>query len=290
MSFTTNWGRWGPDDEAGALNLITAEETRTAVRLVKDGRIVTLGQPLGPDLVVPHHRKRVERLMVRDGGDYAAGARRPGGFQFAEDVVSFATHSGTHIDALAHTWYDDKLYNGYPSTTVRSTSGAQRCGAEQLHPIVTRGLLLNLAAAGDLGPGDAITRDHLLGAVNACGTEPRPGDAILIRTGWLGAAIHDPDRYLSGEPGLDPSAAQWLADADVAVVGADNFAVEVMPFIDEVRFPVHQLLIRDHGVPLIEGLILDELAQLIDGPFLFIAAPIPVIGGTAGPVCPLAIL
>lgn len=292
MSSNGNWGRWGPDDEAGALNLITAGTVRRALDEVEEGRVVVLGQALGPETVIPKHRKRVERLMLRDGGDYAAGARRPGGFQFAEDVVSFAAHSGTHIDALAHVWYDDQLYNGYPSTTVRSTSGAQRCGAEQLRPIITRGILLDVAGLPDirLEPGDAITHDHLEAAAEFCEVTPEPGDAVLIRTGWLGATAHDSDKYLSGEPGIDSSAAKWLARADVAVVGADNFAIEVMPFRGQTCFPVHQLLLRDYGVPMIEGMVLDALAELASGPFLFVGVPIPLIGSTAGPVCPVAVL
>ena len=84
-----NWGRWGEDDEAGALNLIGPAEVLAAASLVRHGSVVVLGQQLGPRTAVPPHRKRVERFMTRDGGDYAAGARRPNGFQFAEDVISF---------------------------------------------------------------------------------------------------------------------------------------------------------------------------------------------------------
>ncbi|MPZ24898.1 MAG: cyclase family protein [Micromonosporaceae bacterium] len=288
----TNWGRWGDDDEAGALNLVTAAETRRAAGLVTHGRVVMLGQALGPDTVVPRHRKRVERFMVRDGGDYASGARHQGGFQFAEDVVSYASHSGTHIDALSHAWYGDALYNGHPSTTVRSTTGAQRCGAERLRPIVTRGVLLDVAAVAGapLDVGDVVTREHLVAAADRAGVALEPGDAALIRTGWFGVAGDDPDRYLAGEPGLDLSAARWLAAADVAVVGADNYAIEAMPFTGEDWFPVHRLLIRDLGVPLVEGMVLDELAGLAEGAFLFVASAVSVVGSTAGQVCPIAVL
>lgn len=289
---TTNWNRWGADDEVGAPNLITPAVTRGAAGLVRHGRVVVLGQPLGPDTVVPRHRKRVERFMVRDGGDYAAGARRRGGFQFAEDVVSYAAHCGTHIDALCHVWYEDQLYNGHSATTVRSTTGAQRCGAERLRPMVTRGILLDVSAVAGapLGPGDAVTDEHLVAAADRAGVALEPGDAVLIRTGWFGSAGGDPDTYLAGEPGLELSAARWLAAADVAVVGADNFAVEAMPFPGEDWFPVHQFLLRDHGVPLIEGLVLDEFAALVDGAFLFVASPVSVVGSTAGQVCPIAVL
>ncbi|MDP9429502.1 MAG: cyclase family protein [Actinomycetota bacterium] len=289
---TGNWGRWGREDEAGALNLIGESQVLRAAGLVSRGRVIRLGQQLGPASAVPPHRQRVERYMTRDGGDYAAGARRPGGFQFAEDVVAFATHSGTHVDALAHAWYDDELYNGFSSTTVRSTTGAQRCGAEHLRPMVTRGVLLDVAASRDvpLEPEGVVTAGDLAAAAQAAGVTPEPGDAVLIRTGWMARAGSDPGTYYAGEPGIDVSAARWLAEADVAVVGADNYAVEVQPSAPGTVFPVHQLLMRDHGVPLIENVVLEELVEEGAKSFLFVAAPLPLVGSTAGPVCPLAVL
>ncbi len=289
---TGNWGRWGPEDEAGALNLIGEPQVVRAAGLVRRGRVIRLGQALGPETVVPPHRGRVERYMTRDGGDYAAGARRPGGFQFAEDVVSFATHSGTHIDALAHAWYDDELYNGFSSTTVRSTTGALRCGAQHLRPMVTRGVLLDVVASRGmpLEPEDVVTADDLAAAAEAAGVSPEPGDAVLVHTGWMARAGREPGTYYAGEPGIDLSAARWLADADVATVGADNYAVEVQPSPPGTMFPVHQLLMRDHGVPLVENVVLEELVAEGATSFLFVAAPLPLVGSTAGPVCPLAVL
>jgi len=284
------WGRWGPDDEAGALNLVGPDEVRAATALVRTGRVLRLGLDLGPETVVPPHRKRVERLMARDGGDYAAGARRPGGFQFAEEVWSFAAHSGTHIDALSHAWYDDHLYNGFPGTGTRTTTGARRCGAEKLPPVVTRGLLLDVAPGSALRESAVVGEAELRAAAERAGTEPRPGDVVLVRTGWLGSAGDDAVRYNDHEPGIDVEAARWLAAADVAAVGADNYAVEVQPAAEGQVFPVHQLLLRDCGIPLIENVVLDELAAAGVSEFCFVASPLPLVGGTAGPVCPLAIL
>ncbi|MEX2290309.1 MAG: cyclase family protein [Mycobacteriales bacterium] len=288
----SNWGRWGPEDEAGALNLIGSEQVLRATALVREGRVVRLGQPLDPLVPGAPHRKRVERFMTRDGGDYAAGARRPHGFQFAEEVWSFAAHSGTHMDALAHVWCEDRLYNGYPSSGVRSTTGAQRCGAAELRPVVTRGLLLDVAAGRGhaLVAGEAVTASELQAAADCAQVQPEPGDAILVRTGWLAACGDDLTTYFAAEPGIDRGAAQWLADADVAVVGSDNYAVEVQPSAPGTSFPAHQLLLRDHGVPLIENLLLDELARAGATAFLLVAAPLQLVGGTAGPLSPVAVL
>lgn len=214
---------------------------------------------------------------------------RPAGFQFAEEVISFAAHSGTHMDALAHAWYDDQLFDGHPSTSVRSTTGAQRCGADKLRPVVTRGLLLDVTAGGRApSAGEVITAADLAEAAAHAGVTPEPGDAVLVRTGWWGRT--GDASFFEGEPGIDVGAARWLAERDVACVGADNYAIEALPGRDGDGFPVHRLLIRDHGIPLIEGLVLDELAGRGATAFLFVAAPLPVVGGTAGPVNPVAVL
>lgn len=285
---TQRWGRWGADDETGAPNLIGPTEVRAATALVQGGRVLRLGMDLGPATVVPPHRKRVERLMSRDGGDYAAGARRPGGFQFAEEVWSFAAHSGTHIDALSHAWYDDQLYNGFPGSGTRTTTGAKRCGAEKLAPLVTRGVLLDVAPGSALPASTAVDDAALRAAADRAGVTLRPGDVVLVRTGWVGSMLADPAGYCDHEPGIDYAAAQWLAEADVAAVGADNYAVEVQPASAGEMFPVHQLLLRDCGIPLIENMVLDELAAAGVAEFCFVAAPLPLVGGTAGPVSPLA--
>jgi len=128
------WGRWGAADEAGAPNRIGREQVRLAASLVRTGQVVSLAQPLSPASPVPKHRAGMQHFMGRDGGDYAAGAKRPGGFQFAEDTVVLPLHLGTHMDALCHAWCDDHLYNGFLGSTVRSTTRALRCGAEKLPP------------------------------------------------------------------------------------------------------------------------------------------------------------
>src|SRR5690606_11684025 len=156
------------------------EEVLAATSLVREGRIIVLGQTLGTATPVPPHRKRFERYMTRDGGDYLAGARRPGGFQFAEDVLSLASHTGTHIDSLAHAWYDDMLFNRHDARTVRSTTGAGRCGADKIGPIVTRGVLLDLAVGSSLPPGTALTDADLRAAAEAADVVLQPGDAVLL--------------------------------------------------------------------------------------------------------------
>lgn len=285
-----NWNRWGNEDERGALNHITSAAVKRAAALVETGQVVSLAQPLSPSTPFPPHRAGMQHFMGRSGADYAAGARRPGGFQFAEDTLLMPAHIGTHIDALCHAWYDDQLYNGFPGAGTRGTTGATRCGIDKMGPIVTRGLLLDVAAVrgGPLADGTVIGIDDLEQAARAAGDEPAKGDVVLIRTGW--AERQTATVSFEREPGIDAAAALWLAEREVAVVGADNFAVEVLPFAQDTVFPVHQRLIRDFGVALLEGLVLQPLAMTGRHSFLFAASPLPVVGGTGSPISPMAIL
>ena len=286
------WGRWGEADEIGAPNLAGPEQVRRAAGLVRSGRVVPLAQPLHATTPIPAHRAPVMHFMGRDGGDYAAGAKRPGGFQFAEDTVVLPLPTGTHVDALCHAWCDDQLYNGFPGSTLRSTTGAQRLGVEKLPPLVTRGILLDLAVDGPLPNGTPIGRAALQEAAARAGVMPEQGDAVLLRTGWLEAQEGKPKRLISfdTEPGLDVDGALWLAEAGIAVVGADNFAIEVLPFPTGQIFPVHQRLLRDHGIPLIEGMRLKPLAEAGATAFLFMAAALPLKGATGSPLTPVAVL
>jgi len=268
-----NWNRWGAEDERGALNHIDVEAVKRAAALVFSGQVVSLAQPLSARTPFPPHRAGMQHFMGRSGGDYAAGAGRPGGFQFAEDTLLMPAHIGTHIDALCHAWYDDQLYNGFPGAGTRGTTGASRCGIDKMGPIVARGMLLDVAAVhgGRLPDGTAIGVADLVQAARNAGGEPAKGDVVLIRTGW---ADRDTAISFDTEPGLDLAAALWLAEREVAVVGADNFAVEVLPFASGTVFPVHQRLIRDFGIPLLEGLVLKSLAESGRHTFLFAASPL----------------
>lgn len=286
------WGRWGEGDERGAVNLIDVAKVKGAANLVREGRVIGLAQPLSPHTPVPKHRSPMIHLMGRDGGDYAAGGKRPGGFQFAEDTVVVPAHFGTHIDALCHAWYDDELFNGFSGNSIRSTTAATRCGIDKMGPIVTRGVLLDLVRlhGGRLAPGTSIGKSDVAAALDAAGAELAPGDAVLLRTGWLEGVLGGNEVDFDAEAGIDVEAAEFLAQAGVAMIGADNFAVEVLPFPKGRVFPVHQRVIRDFGIPLMEGAVLQPLAEAGARVFCFMAAPLPIVGGTGSPLTPVAIL
>jgi kynurenine formamidase len=285
------WGRWGADDDRGALNRLTPAATLRGLATVRTGTAVSLAVPLragqGP---IAGRRPPLQHFMTRDGGDYAAGLPEKG-FGFADDSIVLATHGTTHLDALAHVWQDRQMWNGHPADLVTS-HGARRCGIERVGPVVTRGIVADLA--GPQGPcaGDqhAITLAELREAVEATGCQPQPGDALLVRTGWL-------SRWRAGAAterewaGLHPECAGWIDDQGFILVGADNIAVEAGPSPDpDDAAPLHVELIRNRGVYLMELLDLEDLVSRERPEFLLVIAPLPLAGGVGSPVNPVAVL
>lgn len=306
MAIEGNWGRWGADDERGAANLLTPDVIIAAAGSVREGRIVPLAMPISGSTSgaaaqrVPHlaGRPLPQHFLSIDGGDYAAGAKKMAGDRgVADDAIVISPHgTTTHIDALAHLWKGDVLYNGHPADRVRSY-GAVRCGIEKLGAIVTRGVLIDVA--GHLGvpfveeatPIDARLVEEVL---TATGTTIRQGDVVLVRTGWPTVWQSDPLRYQRSQPGLTSAAASWLVGQDVVAIGSDNASVGRLvagTTEPEGSDPdVHVITLWSHGVYLIELMWLEALAATGRSEFLFMVAPLAIDGGTASPVTPLAIL
>jgi len=292
----SNWGRWSDADEIGALNLITGERVVEAAGAVASGQVVSLAREIRHDVARTAERNGPTLILTTDGGDYAAGAAGAGGAYFADDFIAMPVATGTHIDSLAHAWSERGLYNGHDPNQVRSR-GAKRCGIGKVEGIVTAGVLADVCALNGvdrLPPSYAISADELERATAGKGNEVGPGDALLIRTGWLSPASlaeRSAAELEASEPGIGMDAAEWIAERDVAVVGADNIGVEVFPPEDpEVRAPIHVWLISGLGVHLIELLDLERLAELDPGRFLFVAAPLRLRGAVNSPLNPLAIL
>ena len=297
-----NWGRWGDDDERGALNLLTPGVVRAAAGTVRDGRVLSLSMPIrgatsnAAAQHVPHLRGRPlpQHFMSVDGADYAAGARAVGtGLRIADDALVLSPHgTTTHMDALCHMWSGEEMYNGHPASRVRSY-GATRCGIDKALPgVVARGVLFDVPALHGVPRLDAGARIDAT-TLAAC-AEPRPGDVAVIRTGWPIAYAEDPDLYWSGQPGLTGDAGRWLAGRDVAMVACDNAAIGALNAAqlcdDPPEDDLHLTLLWRYGIPIAEMLWLEELAAAGRRDFLFIAAPLAIEGGTASPVNPLAVL
>lgn len=288
-----NWGRWGEKDERGAANFISPELLRDAAGLVKRGKVYSLSLPI-QQRGVPVFPRRAPCLhfMTLDGGDYAAGFSRKGGFQTSDDYISLPTHGTTHIDALAHVWYDDQLYNGYLGSSVRST-GAAKLGIDKLKHLCGRGVHLDLCAwqgVDHLPGGYVVAADDLRACAAAQGVDVRKGDIVLFRTGWQQVfAKEGGPKFFEQEPGIGLDAARWLGELGVAAIGSDNYGVEVVPTEHGDPAPVHRMLIRDYGMYLLELFVLDALAKDQVHEFLFVAAPLMITGGVGSPINPLAL-
>jgi kynurenine formamidase len=282
----SNWGRFGPRDQLGALNLITPEKRAAAAALVRKGRTVSCARPL-PTQPSPENPMPVVHAMIGTasegwGGDY-----------FAIAPHGFAT---SHIDALCHIFHEGKLYNGYPCEKV-TAHGALELGIHELREgIVTRGVLLDVPRARGidaLEPGAPIFPDDLERCERDGGLRVEPGDLPLVRTGrWKYREQHGPWPAQQGMPGLDASCLPWLHERGVAALGCDGVSDVVPSRVEGVPMPIHTVAIVAMGLHLLDNLELEDLARACAEErrwaFLLTIAPLILHRGTASPVNPIA--
>jgi len=296
---TNNWGRWGDDDERGALNLLTPEVVKAAAASITTGKVYSLGIPIqGQGVPLMDYRGTPMRLTLQDSTDDGIyeqyGCHTGTGAH--EDVLVMASHTTSHMDALVHVYGDYKHYNGVEHDTMHALGGAQKLGIDKVGGFAARAVLLDMVAYfGDekyVTLGRNITAADLQGAAAKQGTEVRAGDVVLVRTGYLQFWF---ENNAAGSPppfeqaGIGGDAARWLASMDVVAVGCDNAAVEVIPFQDNDFLHVHKVLLVDHGIYLLE--FIDLSGPAADGIYegVIAVAPLKVTGATGSPVNPIFI-
>lgn len=291
----SNWGRWGPQDEVGTVNLITPEKIVAASSLVRTGKVFDLGIPFAADGPQPGGNRVNPVHLMRETGE---NQDFPGGFHFADDYVFMPLQCASQWDGLSHVFYDDHLYNGYPSTEVGAHGAARNAIDKLAKGIVGRGVLLDVArlhGVDHLEAGYAIGPEDLDGAAAAQGVEVRSGDVLCVRTGWRNVFTdgNNAAAFMAGEPGLGLASCEWLHDKEVAAVAADNWAIEVLPGETDDALPVHCVLIRDLGMTLGEILDFEELAAdcADDGgwDFFFTGPPLKFARAVGSPINPLAV-
>jgi kynurenine formamidase len=290
-----NWGRWGDDDERGTVNLITPEKVAAAGQLIRTGKVFDLGIPFGSGGPQPGGARINPVILVSENGTDQAF---PGPFHYADDYVFMPLQAASQWDGLAHVFYDDTLYNGFPATDV-TPHGAAHCSITAMAKGITgRGVLLDIARLKGvdwLDMGYVITPDDLDAASSAQGVEVGSGDILLFRTGWRRKFVQEQSaaEFMSGEPGLGLACCDWLAQHEVAAVASDNWAIEVLPGESEEIFGVHMVLIRDMGMTLGEILDFEELSAdcAADGvyEFFFAGPPIKFQRAVGSPINPLAV-
>jgi kynurenine formamidase len=293
-----NWGRWGDDDEAGALNLITDAHRRAAAAEARTGELVSCARdfPVVPSVENQHPALH---MMVRAGDDCVL----PGvGLEMSSDFVGVAFHgmATSHIDALCHVFVDGQMYNGFPATEVKSTGASRGSIMAARDGVVGRGVLLDiprLRGVDHLEPGDTITPDELDAAETAQGVHVGEGDILLVGTGRdLRRSRTGPwHPFEGGLAGLHAECIPWLHERDIAVLGCDGVS-DVLPGDNPPGWsmPVHQCTLVAMGVHLLDNLRLDRLATACARherwSFLFTFGPLRVRGGTGSPLNPLAVL
>jgi len=288
MQTLSNWGRWGKDDQLGALNLITPQKRREAAALVKEGVSISLARNavkvrVGPSAPFEH---RMLQTGLTPGSDSSG------------DVFSVQFHgfTHTHMDALCHIFHEGRMYNGYSQTEVTEKGAAKLSIIAVKDGIFTRGILMDfplLFGAHYLKGDRPIYPEDLEAWQKKTGLTVGSGDAAIIRTGrwarWAAEGEWDIEKDSSG---LHVSCMPWFKEKDVAILGSD-LAMDVMPSrVEGIALPVHLVTINAMGVPILDVCDLEPIsksaAQRNRWDFLLTMAPLAVEGGTGSPLNPIA--
>lgn len=238
--------------------------------------------PVAPMRQFPQHYLR------RDGADYSTGnSKEVEGFGFSDDVLIIGTHGTSHVDALCHIFCNGTMFGGYSADEVSST-GSKKLGAETIPSIVTRAIVIDAVPEGEdwLAPGVAIHAADLQAMLDAKNIVPAPGDALIVRTGWVEFCQAGNQSKFSA-PGLSADTVEWIRHHKFSILGADNIAVEVGPSeTPGTALPLHSSLMHQDGLLFIELLDLSSVKGKV-AVAMFTLNPLKIVGGTASPVAPM---
>jgi kynurenine formamidase len=285
---------WGADDQRGAVNRITPEKVMEARDLITHGTIYQLGRLYEHGMPLPG--KRHFSLTI-PGSPTGPPLGRNQMVSHDEMFSGEIGQVGTQFDGLGHVGVrvgnEDVFYNGFKRSEFADAYGLKRLGVENVGVFFTRGILLDVAALRKmerLPAGYAIKPEELQACLDRHQLQIRPGDVVLIRTGHGALWMKDNQAYGEGEPGIGMGAAKLLSDAKVAMIGADNWAIEAVPHEDpQLAYPVHQWNLVRHGIHNLENLDLDALAADGVHEFAFVFSPLRLKGATGSPGNPMAL-
>jgi hypothetical protein len=283
--------RYGAADRIGAANNLSPDIVKAAADLVTTGRAYSLGMEVGPD--TPAYPPRSYRIVItqsNDGTGPELGENRATG---NDDIVMTYLGIASQIDGLGHLGIGHRYYNGVHARDFVAPTGVKEYGTHTIPPIVTRGVLLDMAAlrgVATVPEGTAYNQAEIEAAVARQQTPIRKGDVVIFHSGWHATLHTDRDRWWSMHPGVGVEGARYLADLGVVAVGADSTAVEVIPFENDKRpFEVHQTLLAKNGVYILENMWTNELAKDGAHEFLFVLGQPKFVGAVQMVVNPIAI-
>jgi kynurenine formamidase len=288
--------KFGANDEIGAANYLTPAVALNAARLVKTGKVYSLG--ITVNTTTPAYPPRSCQIyIVQPGQVGSAQGLGPTNTTYNDDILNCWTGIGTQLDGLGHIGIGDRYYNGLKWGEFATMGGLKKLGAHNIPPMVTRGVLLDMAAhygTDVVKEGTAFNRAEIDAVARKQGVEIRQGDVVIFHTGWLSLIDKDPKRFGSVEPGLGRDGARYLVSKGVVAVGADTWALEVIPFEksgdkDGGIFEVHQILIPMGGTYILENINTAELAKDRAYEFMFVLGHNKYEGAVQSMINPVAI-
>lgn len=282
---------FGADDTLGAVNRLSAAGVLKAVELVKTGKTYPLGVVTGPDSpAYPPRYYKMTILQLDDGAGVPVGDNHLTG---NDDLMITYMGVGSQIDGLGHVGVNHHYYNNTHVKDFVKVTGLTKFSTSDIPPIVTRGVLLDIAklkGKAMLEEGTAINRADIEAACKAQGVAIGEGDVVLLHTGWMNMSEQDGARFMKGEPGLGVDGAKYLASLGIVAVGADSFGVEAIPFETQGQFfPVHQEMLAKNGIYLLENMDTRELAKDGVSEFLFVLGQPRFAGSVQAIINPVAI-
>ena len=278
---------WGHGDERGHANLQGPETVLRATRLIRTGEVIELSHVLHAD--IPMSSWRQFSVQTLRSGTPAGTNQRSSN---EELIISQLAHVGTQFDGFAHQSIGDDFYNCFKLSEIATRTGFTHLGIENVGAIMTRGVLLDIAALKnvDMLPGTYEITEDLEQALDRQDLELERGDAVIVHTGWGKLWGVDNRRYAVTNPGLGIAAAEWLATHEPILVGADTSPVEVRPNPDSaISLPIHQIMLAVNGIHLLESMKLDELAASGADEFALMVQPLKIQGATGSTVAPIAV-
>jgi kynurenine formamidase len=296
----SNWGRWGPDDQLGALNLITPERVKRAIATVKEGERISLARTIRFEASADSPNPPV-RFMVESGEGWASGEKvsaRPTAAAIDYFGMIFHGFTITHVDSLAHFFWEGKTYNGKPAHLVSTSMGATVCSVEEAkNGIVTRGVLVDVPMIRDidwLERGEGVMPEDILAAEERCGFRVEEGDVLLVRTGQLHRRnVEGPVDRSAGSTACQAACLPLFHERDIAMLGSDTGNDVSPPQYSRVASPIHQVSIVAMGVWILDNANLEELAQACRQrnrwEFLLSIGPLALHNTTGSPVNPIVV-
>ncbi len=283
--------KWGPNDEIGAANLLTPQLAAEAAKLVKTGKTYPLGFETNANTAA--YAPRTWSLTIVQPGQ--AGGVSLGGTKttYNDDIYMGWVGTGSQLDGLGHIGIDNVYYNCNKNSEFVQANGLKKLGIEKVPPFVTRGIVLDMTAyygTPMVKEGTAFNRKEIDEQAQKQGITIKKGDVVLFHTGWQALEGKDNKRFLAGEPGLGKEGALYLASKEVIAIGADTWALEVIPFEKDVGvFEIHQILLARNGIYILENMNTGPLVADKAWEFMFVLGQARITGGVQAIINPVAI-